>query len=787
MLASRQVLGNVARSRMAGCAASGVRRLATVSDSPLDRKVRQNNWEDNSFINYKKMSENLAIVRSRLNRPLTFSEKILYSHLDDPHGQEIERGKSYLKLRPDRVACQDATAQMAILQFMSAGMDQVANPTTVHCDHLIEAQVGGEKDLERAISINKEVYDFLSSACAKYNIGFWRPGSGIIHQILLENYAFPGSLLIGTDSHTVNAGGLGMCAIGVGGADAVDVMANLPWELKAPKVIGVKLTGEMSGWTAPKDIILKLAGITTVKGGTGSIIEYHGPGVDSISCTGMATCANMGAEIGATTSVFPFNDRMYDYLAATKRKEVGDFARVYAQELRADEGAEYDQFIEINLSELEPHINGPFTPDLATPISKFSQAVKDNNWPEEVKVGLIGSCTNSSYEDMSRAASIARDALEHGIKAKSIFTVTPGSEQIRATIERDGQLKTFEEFGGIVLANACGPCIGQWDRRDVKKGEPNSIVSSYNRNFTGRNDGSSSTHAYVTSPDLVVALSIAGTLHFNPLTDKLKDKDGKEFMLKPPTGDGLPTRGYDPGNDTYQAPPKDRASVNVQVSPSSDRLQVLQPFQPWDGKDAKNIPVLIKAKGKTTTDHISMAGPWLKYRGHLDNISNNMLIGAINEANGEANKIQNCTTGDWDAVPAVARDYKKKGIKWVVVGDWNYGEGSSREHAALEPRHLGGLAIITRSFARIHETNLKKQGMLPLTFADPADYEKMKPDDKVDIPCTQLAVGKPVNMVVHPKDGKSFTVELQHTFNEAQIEWFKNGSALNTMAKSAQR
>ncbi|KJZ68491.1 hypothetical protein HIM_12117 [Hirsutella minnesotensis 3608] len=450
--------------------------------------VRQNNWEDNSFINYKKMSENLAIVRSRLNRPLTFSEKILYSHLDDPHGQEIERGKSYLKLRPDRVACQDATAQMAILQFMSAGMDQVANPTTVHCDHLIEAQVGGEKDLERAISINKEVYDFLSSACAKYNIGFWRPGSGIIHQILLENYAFPGSLLIGTDSHTVNAGGLGMCAIGVGGADAVDVMANLPWELKAPKVIGVKLTGEMSGWTAPKDIILKLAGITTVKGGTGSIIEYHGPGVDSISCTGMATCANMGAEIGATTSVFPFNDRMYDYLAATKRKEVGDFARVYAQELRADEGAEYDQFIEINLSELEPHINGPFTPDLATPISKFSQAVKDNNWPEEVKVGLIGSCTNSSYEDMSRAASIARDALEHGIKAKSIFTVTPGSEQIRATIERDGQLKTFEEFGGIVLANACGPCIGQWDRRDVKKGEPNSIVSSYNRNFSNRTE-----------------------------------------------------------------------------------------------------------------------------------------------------------------------------------------------------------------------------------------------------------------------------------------------------------
>ncbi|KAF5130479.1 Aconitate hydratase, mitochondrial [Metarhizium anisopliae] len=804
MLASRQVLGNLARGRVLNGASTSLRRMATVSDSSLDKKVRQNIWEDNNFINYKKMSENLAVVRSRLNRPLTYAEKILYSHLDDPHGQDIERGKSYLKLRPDRVACQDATAQMAILQFMSAGMDQVANPTTVHCDHLIEAQVGGERDLARAISINKEVYDFLSSACAKYNIGFWRPGSGIIHQIILENYAFPGGLLIGTDSHTPNGGGLGMAAIGVGGADAVDVMANLPWELKAPNVIGVKLTGQLSGWTAPKDIILKVADILTVKGGTGAIVEYHGPGVDTISCTGMASCANMGglysiitlvitrpctneelAEIGATTSVFPFNDRMYDYLAATKRKDIGDFARGYASELRADEGAEYDQLIELNLSELEPHINGPFTPDLGTPISKFSQAVKENGWPEELKVGLIGSCTNSSYEDMSRAASIARDALDHGLKAKAAFTVTPGSEQIRATIARDGQLKTFEEFGGMVLANACGPCIGQWDRQDVKKGEANSILSSYNRNFTGRNDGNPATHSFVTSPDLVVALTIAGSLHFNPLTDKLKDKDGNEFLLKPPTGDGLPVRGYDPGNNTYQAPPKDRMGVTVQVAPTSDRLQVLQPFQPWNGKDVKDIPILIKAKGKTTTDHISMAGPWLKYRGHLDNISNNMLIGAINEANDEANKIKNFTTGDWDAVPAVARDYKKKGIKWVVIGDWNYGEGSSREHAALEPRHLGGLAIVTRSFARIHETNLKKQGMLPLTFADPADYDKIKPDDKVDILCTQLAVGEPITMVVHPKDGKSFEVPLQHTFNEAQIEWFKNGSALNTMAKTA--
>ncbi|KAJ4388166.1 Aconitate hydratase mitochondrial [Gnomoniopsis smithogilvyi] len=783
MLASRQVLGRVARSR--AVAGLPVRRtMATVSDSPLDRKVKQNNWEEGNFINYKKMSENLAIVRSRLNRPLTYAEKILYSHLDDPEGQDIERGTSYLKLRPDRVACQDATAQMAILQFMSAGMPSVANPTTVHCDHLIEAQIGGEKDLERAVSINKEVYNFLSSACAKYNIGFWKPGSGIIHQILLENYAFPGGLLIGTDSHTPNGGGLGMCAIGVGGADAVDVMANLPWELKAPKYIGVKLTGQMSGWTSPKDIILKVAGILTVKGGTSHIVEYFGEGVNTLSATGMGTICNMGAEIGATTSVFPFNDRMYDYLAATKRKDIGDFSRVYAKELREDEGAEYDQLIEINLSELEPHINGPFTPDLATPISKFSQAVKDNNWPEDLKVGLIGSCTNSSYEDMSRGASIARDALDHGLKSKSVFTVTPGSEQIRATIARDGQLQTFEEYGGIVLANACGPCIGQWDRKDVEKGQANSIISSYNRNFTGRNDGNPATHSFVTSPDLVVAMTVAGSLHFNPLTDTLKDKDGKEFKLKPPTGDSLPSRGYDPGMDTYQAPPKDRSTVEVKVAPTSDRLQLLSPFNAWDGKDATDLPILIKTQGKTTTDHISMAGPWLKYRGHLDNISNNMLIGAINAANGEANKVHNQTNNEWDAVPAVARDYKSKGIRWVVVGDWNYGEGSSREHAALEPRHLGGLAIITRSFARIHETNLKKQGMLPLTFIDPADYDKIPTDAKVDIKCTELEPGKPITLVVKPKDGKPFEIKLAHTFNAGQIEWFKNGSALNTMAKA---
>ncbi|QSS51126.1 aconitase [Histoplasma capsulatum var. duboisii H88] len=761
----------------------GVRGLATVSDSPLDKKVEMCNHEKGNYINYKKMAENLDIVRSRLNRPLTYAEKIMYSHLDDPHGQDIQRGKSYLKLRPDRVACQDATAQMAILQFMSAGMPSVATPTTVHCDHLIEAQLGGEKDLARANEINKEVYDFLASSCAKYNIGFWKPGSGIIHQILLENYAFPGGLMIGTDSHTPNGGGLGMAAIGVGGADAVDVMAGLPWELKAPNVIGVKLTGQLSGWTAPKDIILKVAGILTVKGGTGAIIEYHGPGVESLSCTGMGTICNMGAEIGATTSVFPFNDRMYDYLKATRRQHIGDFARSYAHGLREDEGAEYDQLIEINLSELEPHINGPFTPDLATPISKFKDAVKEHGWPEELKVGLIGSCTNSSYEDMSRAASIAQDALDHGIKAKSLFTVTPGSEQIRATIERDGQLQTLEEFGGVILANACGPCIGQWDRRDVKKGEANSIISSYNRNFTGRNDANPATHAFVTSPDLVVAMTIAGTLNFNPLTDTLKGKDGKEFKLKAPTGVGLPSRGYDPGRDTYQAPPKERSSISVAVAPTSDRLQILEAFKPWDGKDALGVPILIKAQGKTTTDHISMAGPWLKYRGHLDNISNNMLIGAINAENGEANKVKNFKTGEYGPVPATARDYKARGIPWVVIGDWNYGEGSSREHAALEPRHLGGLAIITRSFARIHETNLKKQGMLPLTFTDPADYDKIQPNDIVDLMCTELAVGKPMTLRVHPKDGKSFDISLSHTFNESQIQWFKDGSALNTMAK----
>lgn len=648
-----------------------------------------------------------------------------------------------MKLRPDRVAMQDATAQMAMLQFISSGIPKVQVPSTIHCDHLIEAQIGGVKDLARAVDLNREVYNFLSTAGAKYGVGFWKPGSGIIHQIILENYAFPGVLLIGTDSHTPNGGGLGGLCIGVGGADAVDVMAGLPWELKCPKVIGVRLTGNLSGWTSSKDVILKLAGILTVKGGTGAIVEYFGPGVDSISCTGMGTICNMGAEIGATTSVFPFNKRMADYLAATGRQDIAQLATEYSDLLRADSGAEYDKVIEINLDELKPHINGPFTPDLANPIDKVGEEAVKNGWPTDIRVGLIGSCTNSSYEDMSRAASVAKQALDHGLKAKSKFTITPGSEQIRATIERDGIAKIFEEFGGVVLANACGPCIGQWDRQDVKKGEKNTIVTSYNRNFTARNDANPQTHAFVTSPELVTALALSGDLRFNPLTDELTGSDGNKFKLQAPHGDTLPNRGFDPGVDTYQAPPENSSDVKVDVDPKSHRLQLLEPFDKWNGNDLVDMPVLIKIRGKCTTDHISAAGPWLKYRGHLDNISNNMFIGAINDENGEANNLKNHLTGEYGKVPDVARYYKSKGLGWVAVGDDNYGEGSSREHAALEPRHLGGRAIIVKSFARIHETNLKKQGLLPLRFADPSDYDKIKPTDKVSlVGLKDLAPGK---------------------------------------------
>uniref|UniRef100_A0A7S1XGE9 Aconitate hydratase, mitochondrial n=2 Tax=Compsopogon caeruleus TaxID=31354 RepID=A0A7S1XGE9_9RHOD len=728
---------------------------------------------------YRRTAETLDGVRKTLDRPLTLSEKVLYGHLEDPT-VKVFRGETYLKLFPDRVAMQDATAQMATLQFISAGLPKTAVPTTVHCDHLIAAQVGAEEDLRRAREENKEVYEFLSSASKKYGMGFWKPGSGIIHQIVLENYAFPGCLMIGTDSHTPNAGGLGAVAIGVGGADAVDVMAGLPWELKAPKVIGVKLTGKLSNWASPKDVILKVAGILTVKGGTGAIVEYFGPGVETMSCTGMATICNMGAEIGATTSIFPFNSRMGDFLRATQRANIASLADTFKENLIADENAVYDQIIEIDLSTLEPHINGPFTPDLAHPLSEFATAVRENGWPEELTVGLIGSCTNSSYEDMSRAASVVSQALEHGVKVKSAFNVTPGSEQIRATISRDGILQTFEEAGGTVLANACGPCIGQWNRTDIPKGTPNSIITSFNRNFTSRNDGNPMTHAFVASPEIVTAMSLAGKLTFNPAVDTLEGKDGKSFMLDDPSGMELPPTGFDPGEDTFQPPVEDGSSINVAVDPSSNRLQLLEPFSPWNGKDYEDMPILIKALGKCTTDHISMAGPWLKYRGHLENISNNMLIGAVNADNGKPNSVKNVFTNEYDKVPEVAKDYKRRRAPWVVIGDENYGEGSSREHAALEPRFLGGVAVIVRSFARIHETNLKKQGMLPLTFSDPEDYDRIEPSDRISIRgLTSFQPGKPLIMTVKKIDGSSYNVSVNHSFNQDQIEWFKAGSALN--------
>lgn len=736
---------------------------------------------------YERMASTLDVVKKRLGRPLTLAEKIVYGHLQEPETAELVRGESYLKLRPDRVAMQDATAQMATLQFISAGIPTTQVPTTIHCDHLIAAQDGAEEDLSRASEQNKEVYQFLSSSAAKYGLGFWHPGSGIIHQIVLENYAFPGGLMIGTDSHTPNGGGLGMVAVGVGGADAVDVMAGLPWELKAPKVIGVKLTGELRNWASPKDVILRVAGILTVKGGTGAIIEYFGPGVESLSCTGMGTICNMGAEIGATTSTFPFNSRMADYLRATGRSEIAGVAESFADNMKPDENAVYDRLIEIDLSKLEPHINGPFTPDLAHPISKFKDAVKENEWPAELTVGLIGSCTNSSYEDMTRAASVCQQALDHGVQAKSIFSVTPGSEQVRATIERDGVIQKFADAGGMVLANACGPCIGQWNRSDVPKGEKNSIITSFNRNFAQRNDGNPQTHAFVASPEIVTAFALAGRLDFNPLTDTLKDKDGKEFRLEDPNGQELPAQGFDRGAENFQPPPADASQVELKVDPKSDRLQLLQPFDAWNGKDIEDALVLLKAKGKCTTDHISMAGPWLKYRGHLDNISNNMFIGAINAENGKPNDVKNQLTGEYGPVPATARAYKKANIPWVVIGDDNYGEGSSREHAALEPRHLGGRAVVTKSFARIHETNLKKQGMLPLTFASPADYDKVDPDDRVSIVgLDKFAPGEPLALKVSKPSGEVLELKVNHSFNAAQIEWFKAGSALNKIKADMQ-
>ncbi|MGA8265605.1 MAG: aconitate hydratase, partial [Ignavibacteriaceae bacterium] len=661
---------------------------------------------------YSEFGGKLNKVRKVLNRPLTYSEKVLYTHLWEDATKELSRGKDYSELSPDRVAMQDATAQMALLQFMSAGKKTTAVPSTVHCDHLIQAQVGAKDDLLRATSENKEVYDFLESISKKYGVGFWKPGAGIIHQVVLENYAFPGGMMIGTDSHTPNAGGLGMIAIGVGGADAVDVMAGMPWELKWPKLIGVKLTGKMNGWTSAKDVILKLAGILTVKGGTGAIVEYFGEGATSISATGKGTICNMGAEIGATTSIFPFDERMSSYLRITDRADVASLAESNADNLKADDEViknpqkYYDQVIEINLSELEPHLNGPFTPDKAWPISKMKEAVKENNFPDKVSVALIGSCTNSSYEDIDRSASIAKQALAKGLKTKSQFTITPGSEQVRATIERDGLLETLNEVGGVTLANACGPCIGMWKRMDIKTGEKNTIVTSFNRNFAKRNDGNPETLAFVASPEITTALAIAGSLSFNPITDELVNENGEKVKLDPPAGEELPPKGFDKGEEGFVPPAKDGSGVEVIVKDDSERLQLLKPFTPWDGNDFVDFPLLLKAKGKCTTDHISMAGPWLRFRGHLDNISNNMFIGAINAFTGDAGKVKNTFTGETKSVPEVAREYKAKGVNWIVVGDENYGEGSSREHAAMEPRFLGGRAIIVKSFARIHETNL---------------------------------------------------------------------------------
>lgn len=741
---------------------------------------------------YAELPARVAAARQVLNKPLTLTEKILYAHLTQgAASQAYERGKSYVDFNPDRVAMQDATAQMALLQFMQAGRAKVAVPSTVHCDHLIQAKIGADEDLATAKDTNKEVYDFLASVSNKYGIGFWKPGAGIIHQVILEQYAFPGGMMIGTDSHTVNAGGLGMVAIGVGGADACDVMAGLPWELKFPKLIGVKLTGKLNGWTSAKDVILKVAGILTVKGGTGCIVEYFGEGADSLSCTGKGTICNMGAEIGATTSIFGYDQKMGDYLRSTSRADVADMADQVAEHLRGDADVYaqpekyFDQVIEINLSELEPHINGPFTPDLAWPLSKFAAAVKENNWPAKLDVGLIGSCTNSSYEDITRAASVAKQAADNGIKAKSEFTITPGSEQVRYTVERDGYLGIFDQMGGVVLANACGPCIGQWSRHGAEKGERNSIITSFNRNFAKRNDGNPNTHAFVASPEIVTALAIAGDLTFNPATDYLTNDKGEKIKLNEPQGIELPMKGFDVEDAGFQAPAEDGSKVSVAVDVNSNRLQLLESFPAWEGADLKGLKLLIRVKGKCTTDHISMAGPWLKFRGHLDNISNNMLIGAVNSYNDKTDNVKNQLTGEYGAVPTVQRAYKAAGIGSVVVGDENYGEGSSREHAAMEPRFLGVRAVLVKSFARIHETNLKKQGMLALTFADKSDYDKIREDDSIDIlGLTTFAPGVPLTMVFNHSDGTSDSIQVNHTYNEGQIAWFKAGSALNLIKMS---
>jgi aconitate hydratase len=742
---------------------------------------------------YERYPERIEAARKVLGKPLTLSEKILYAHLWDGNATEAyTRGGSYVDFAPDRVAMQDATAQMALLQFMQAGKKKVAVPSTVHADHLILAKLGADKDLQDSLNKNNEVFNFLSSVSNKYGIGFWKPGAGIIHQVVLENYAFPGGMMIGTDSHTVNAGGLGMVAIGVGGADAVDVMAGMAWELKFPKLIGVKLTGKLNGWTAPKDVILKVAGILTVKGGTGCIVEYFGEGAKSLSCTGKGTICNMGAEIGATTSTFGYDDSMRRYLEATGRKEVVALADQIAEHLTGDDEVYanpekyFDQVIEIDLSTLEPHVNGPFTPDRATPVSQMRKEAEANGWPMKVEWGLIGSCTNSSYEDISRAASIAKQAVEKGLKPKAEFGINPGSEQVRYTIERDGFIGTFEQLGTKIFTNACGPCIGQWDREGADKGEVNTIVHSFNRNFAKRADGNPNTHAFVTSPEMVAALAISGDLGFNPLTDTITNDKGEQVKLDPPTGWELPPKGFDVEDPGYQAPAEDGSVVVVEVKPDSDRLQLLESFPAWDGNNITGAKLLIKAQGKCTTDHISMAGPWLRYRGHLDNISNNMLIGAVNAFNGETNKVKNQLTGEYGEVPATQRAYKAAGIPSVVVGDHNYGEGSSREHAAMEPRHLGVRAVIVKSFARIHETNLKKQGMLGLTFANEADYDKIKEDDVINfLDLNQFAPGKQLTVELVHADGSTDTIKLNHTYNEQQIGWFRAGSALNLIKEEA--
>lgn len=744
---------------------------------------------------YSQISERVNAAKKIMNRPLTLAEKILYAHLfEQIPAVEYERGKSYVNFAPDRVAMQDATAQMALLQFMSTGKSRTAVPSTVHCDHLILAETGAKNDLRNSLKNNKEVFDFLSSVSNKYGIGFWKPGAGIIHQVVLENYAFPGGMMIGTDSHTPNAGGLGMLAIGVGGADAVDVMAGMPWELKFPKLIGVKLTGKLSGWTSAKDVILKVAGILTVKGGTGAIVEYFGEGADSISCTGKGTICNMGAEIGATTSLFPYGHKMKEYLEMTNRSDVAEEAEKVKEHLRGDDEVYanpekyFEQVIEINLSELEPHINGPFTPDAAWPISQFAEAVKQHGWPSRIEVGLIGSCTNSSYEDITRAASVAKQAINKRLTVRSEYTVTPGSEQVRYTAERDGLLQTFEQIGGVVLANACGPCIGQWARHSNDPNRKNTIVTSFNRNFAKRNDGNPNTHAFVASPELTTALAIAGDLTFNPMTDTLVNQEGKEVKLEEPQGIELPLKGFAVEDAGYQPPAQNGAAVEVIVRPDSDRLQLLAPFNEWEGDDLKGLRLLIKVKGKCTTDHISMAGPWLKYRGHLDNISNNMLIGAANAFNNAINNVKNQLTGEYMEVPATARAYKAKGVWSIVVGDENYGEGSSREHAAMEPRHLGVRVVLVKSFARIHETNLKKQGMLALTFDNPEDYEKIREDDLIDI--TGLKNLKPsskIKAVLNHTDGTSEEILTRHTYSDAQIEWFRAGSALNLIKSKSKQ